>query len=326
MTAGAVRETASILRERILAIAANKLEAALDDLELADSRVSVRGTPSIGMTLAELAAVAYFEPYSLPAGVPAGLTHPPVHAPDVDARNAALHDSRLGIMGPAPGTIVLVFVFLQGLGTNEQFTYAFSTVPQEIRTGQDIARPVRVELGDQAVTIPLQPTPGPVYLTLLVSMFMHGGIGHLLGNMLFLWIFGDNVEDRLGHLSYLLFYLLAGIAAMALQTAFALDSLVPTVGASGAIAGVMGAYLIMYPGALIQVIVLPLFFIPFFVPASLLILFWFLMQVLGGLADLGATTGSSIAWWAHIGGFSAGVLLILLAGGRGKPRASPTYS
>ena len=152
----------------------------------------------------------------------------------------------------------------------------------------------------------------------VTGMFLHAGWVHLLGNMLFLWIFGDNVEDRLGHIPYLLFYLLAGIAAMALQTAFSLDSLTPTVGASGAIAGVMGAYLILHPGAMIRVVVLPLFFIPFFVPAAVLILFWFLMQVLGGIAELGQTTGSNIAWWAHIGGFIAGVVLILLAGAR-KP-------
>jgi membrane associated rhomboid family serine protease len=160
----------------------------------------------------------------------------------------------------------------------------------------------------------------------VTGMFLHVGLLHLAGNMLFLWIFGDNVEDRLGHIPYLFFYLLAGIAAMAVQTAFSLDSLTPTVGASGAIAGVMGAYLILHPGALIQVVVLPLFFIPFFVPASLLILFWFLMQVLGGLAELGQTTGSSIAWWAHIGGFAAGIVLIFFAGGREQPQQSrPGY-
>src|SRR5688572_11043736 len=108
---------------------------------------------------------------------------------------------------------VLVFVFLQGLGSNERFTYAFSTVPQEIRTGTDVARPVRVELGDEAATIPLQPTPGSVYLTLLVSMFMHGSLMHLLGNMLFLWIFGDNVEDDLGPVRYTSLYLVTGVAA-----------------------------------------------------------------------------------------------------------------
>ena len=159
----------------------------------------------------------------------------------------------------------------------------------------------------------------------VTGMFLHAGWLHLLSNMLFLWIFGDNVEDRLGHIPYLVFYFLAGIGAMAFQTAFSLDSLTPTVGASGAIAGVMGAYLILYPGALVQVIVLPLFFIPFFVPASLLIVFWFLMQVLGGIAELGQTTGSNIAWWAHIGGFLAGLVLILLAGGRRRERQRSVY-
>jgi membrane associated rhomboid family serine protease len=156
-------------------------------------------------------------------------------------------------------------------------------------------------------------------------MFLHAGWLHLLSNMLFLWIFGDNVEDSLGHLPYLFFYLLAGIAAMAVQTAFSIDSLVPTVGASGAIAGVMGAYLILHPKALVQVIVVPLFFFPFLVPAALLIGFWFVMQVLGGLADLGATTGSSIAWWAHIGGFLAGIVLVYLAGGPRRSRPATVY-
>ena len=160
----------------------------------------------------------------------------------------------------------------------------------------------------------------------VTGMFLHAGWVHLGSNMLFLWIFGDNVEDRLGHVPYLLFYFLAGIGAMALQTAFSLDSLVPTVGASGAIAGVMGAYLVLHPGALVQVIVLPLFFIPFFVPAALLIVFWFVMQLLGGIAELGETAGSSIAWWAHIGGFLAGIVLIFLAGGRRRARASPAHS
>ena len=157
------------------------------------------------------------------------------------------------------------------------------------------------------------------------GMFLHAGWAHLLSNMLFLWIFGDNVEDRLGHVPYLCFYLLAGVAAMALQTVFSLDSLVPTVGASGAIAGVMGAYLILHPKALVQVIVVPLFFFPFFVPAALLIGFWFIMQVLGGLSDLGHTAGSDIAWWAHIGGFLAGIVLIFIAGGPRQERPRPVY-
>src|SRR5712691_6907294 len=111
---------------------------------------------------------------------------------------------------------IFVFVFLQGLGTNEKFTYAYSTVPGEIITGRDIVtRPVAVQnFTGQRIEMPgLQPTPIPVYLTLLTSMFMHGGIAHIFGNMLFLWIFGDNIEDRLGHLRYLIFYLVCGIIA-----------------------------------------------------------------------------------------------------------------
>src|SRR5713226_10393224 len=140
---------------------------------------------------------------------------------------------------------ILVFVFLQGLGSNEKFTYAFSTVPAEIITGRDIAtRPVVVEnFTGQRIEMPgLQPTPIPVYLTLLTSMFMHGGIAHIFGNMLFLWIFGDNIEDRLGHIRYLVFYLTCGILA-ALAHVFATVALatdpssllIPSLGASGAI-------------------------------------------------------------------------------------------
>src|SRR5215471_8739916 len=111
---------------------------------------------------------------------------------------------------------VFVFVFLQGFGTNDKFTYAFSTVPAEILTGKDIVtRPVVVQhFTGQRIEMPgLQPTPIPVYLTLITSMFMHGGLAHIFGNMLFLFIFGDNIEDRLGHLRYLIFYLVCGILA-----------------------------------------------------------------------------------------------------------------
>src|SRR5688572_17719652 len=155
---------------------------------------------------------------------------------------------------------VLVFVFLQGFGENERFTYAFSVVPQEIRTGTDVAKPVRVELGDEAATIPLQPTPGSVYLTLLVSMFMHGSLMHLLGNMLFLWIFGDNVEDDLGPVRYTSFYLVTGLAASLAHvvSTFVLgdNPFIPSLGASGAISGVMGGYLVLHPHRRVRVIVL----------------------------------------------------------------------
>lgn len=160
-----------------------------------------------------------------------------------------------------------------------------------------------------------------VFLQVFTSMFVHGGIAHLVGNMLFLWIFGDNVEDRMGHVRYLVFYLLCGIIAAAAQTYMSLDTVVPAVGASGAIAGVLGAYLMMYPFASIQVIIFPLFFIPFFLPAIVLIGVWFVMQLVSGLGDLGqSTVGSGVAWWAHIGGFIAGAILIWIFK-RPQPRA-----
>src|SRR5437763_16007757 len=152
---------------------------------------------------------------------------------------------------------VLVFVFLQGLGSNDKFTYAYSTVPGEIITGRDIVtHPVAVQqFTGQRVEVPgLQPTPIPVYLTLLTSMFMHGGIAHIFGNMLFLFIFGDNIEDRLGHIRYLIFYLvcgvLAGLAHVFATATFAGNNeaslLLPSLGPSGAIAGVLGGYLLLY--------------------------------------------------------------------------------
>src|SRR5882762_3726896 len=145
---------------------------------------------------------------------------------------------------------ILVFVFLQGLGSNDRFTYAFSTVPAEIITGRDVVTSDRVliqPMTGQRLEVPgLQPTPFSVYLTLITSMFMHGGIAHIAGNMLFLWIFGDNIEDRLGHLRYAIFYLvcgiLAGLSHVFATVAFAGDNqaslLIPSLGASGAISGV----------------------------------------------------------------------------------------
>ena len=149
---------------------------------------------------------------------------------------------------------VFVFVVFQGIGANEKFTYQLSTVPAEIKTGKDIVTEDRVIVdpasGQRYRAPGLQPTPGSVYLTLLTSMFMHGGIAHLLGNMWFLWIFGDNVEDRMGHARYLAFYLLTGIAASLCHVAMNLNgpsSMIPSLGASGAISGVMGGYLSLCP-------------------------------------------------------------------------------
>jgi len=218
---------------------------------------------------------------------------------------------------------ILVFVVLQGMGTNERFTYAFSTVPQEIRTGEDIARDVTVDLGGERGTIPLQPTPGGVYLTLLISMFMHGSLMHLLGNMLFLWIFGDNVEDDLSHVRFTAFYLVTGVAASLAHVwfTFALgdNPFIPSLGASGAISGVMGGYLVLHPHRRVRVIMLRMLTeVPGYVAVGL----WFVLQLISafGVIGLGPEAGGGVAFMAHIGGFVAGVVLVkLFAVGRRQP-------
>jgi membrane associated rhomboid family serine protease len=147
--------------------------------------------------------------------------------------------------------------------------------------------------------------PSGEAFTVFTSMFMHGGLGHLAGNLLFLWIFGDNVEDAIGHGRYVAFYLLCGVCAALAQVLTNLGSQAPMVGASGAIAGVLGAYLVLYPLAPITV------FVGFFLislPAWVVVGFWFLLQLSGGWAALGLDTGSGVAFFAHIGGFLAGVL------------------
>jgi membrane associated rhomboid family serine protease len=208
---------------------------------------------------------------------------------------------------------VLVFVFLQGMGTNDRFTYAFSAVPQEIRTGQDIAGPVRVELGDDAAVIPLQPTPGSVYFTLLASIFMHGSLMHLLGNMLFLWIFGDNIEDDLGHVRYSAFYLVTGVLASLAHVittfTFGDNPFIPSLGASGAISGVMGGYLVLHPHRRVRVIMMRMLTT---VPGYVAVGLWFVFQLISafGVIGSGAQSGGGVAFMAHIGGFIAGVVLV----------------
>jgi membrane associated rhomboid family serine protease len=218
---------------------------------------------------------------------------------------------------------VLVFVLFQGFGSEQnRFTYAWATVPQEIVTGRDIVtddRVVRVEPTNQRMRIPgLQPTPGSVYLTLLVSMFMHGGLMHLLGNMLFLWIFGDNLEDRLGHVRYLVFYLLTGVLASlahvfstaAFSSSGGSSMLVPSLGASGAISGVLGGYILLFPHNRVKVI---LFRFLTDVPAYVALGLWFLFQFVSGLGIFGDDSQEGgVAYAAHIGGFVAGLVLVKL--------------
>ena len=212
---------------------------------------------------------------------------------------------------------LLVFIFLQGLGTNDEFTFAMSTVPAEILSGEDIVTPDREAVlpTGQRVPIPgLKPTPISVYLTLITSMFMHGGIAHIFGNMLFLWIFGDNIEDRMGHVRYLVFYLLCGVLASlahVFTTAALTDSggmLIPSLGASGAISGVLGAYLLLHPTRRVTVI---LFRILTDVPAYVAIGIWFAFQLINGLGILGGgSQQGGVAYAAHIGGFIAGIALV----------------
>ena len=226
---------------------------------------------------------------------------------------------------------ILVFVFLQGMGSNDKFTYAFSTVPQEIVTGQDIDRPVTIQgsAGSDIGQIDLQPTPISVYITLLTSMFMHGGLMHIFGNMLFLWIFGDNLEDRLGHVRYLVFYLVCGliasIAHVVFTFAFGANPYIPSLGASGAISGVLGGYLLLFPRKQVRVIMLRFLTT---VPAIVAIGLWFLLQLIEsyGVISSGPQAGGGVAYAAHIGGFIAGLVLIkIFAIGRGTGAARPAY-
>lgn len=199
---------------------------------------------------------------------------------------------------------VIVFVFLQGGSDGVSFTLAYSTVPAEIISGRDIMTP------------PLEPTPIPVYGTLITSMFLHAGWAHLLGNMLYLWIFGDNLENRMGHGRYLWFYLITGLVA-SLSHVFMTYSfspgnvLVPSLGASGAISGVLGGYLLLFPKRRVTILVLRG---TAEVPAFVALGIWIVLQVISSIGMLGGNQpgGDGVAYSAHIGGFLAGLLLVKL--------------
>lgn len=211
---------------------------------------------------------------------------------------------------------VLVFIVLQQSGSNLYFTYSFSTVPAEILTGLDIVTQGQIivdEYTGQQFEMPgLQITPIPVYLTMITSMFMHGGWGHLLGNMLYLHIFGDNLENRMGHGKYLAFYLITGtLASLAhVFSSFMIPGteLIPSLGASGAISGVLGGNLILFPKRRVNAL-LGWFVVQ--VPVLLALGLWIVFQVISGLGMLGGQT-DGVAYAAHIGGFVAGMLLVKL--------------
>ena len=161
------------------------------------------------------------------------------------------------------------------------------------------------------------PAPSPLWLTIFTSMFLHGSLLHIGGNMLYLWIFGNNVEDVLGKGKFILFYLVCGLAASFAQIAVGPDSLVPNLGASGAIAGVLGAYFILYPDARVLALVPIFVFFLAQVRAYWVLLIWIVVNVFQGVAGLGIQRGGGVAHFAHIGGFFAGIVLISLLGGRG---------
>lgn len=182
------------------------------------------------------------------------------------------------------GLNILVFIYqyfiIQGAQLYENFIYTYALIPAN-----------------------------PSFLTIFTSMFMHGGFTHIIFNMWFLWIFGDNIESVLGHKKYLLFYFLCGIGAGLSQIQIDPESTIPMIGASGAIAGVLGAYLFRFPRATVHVLVILIVFITFIrVPAMIVIGFWFLSNLTAGIGTLGIEQTGGTAWFAHIGGFISGVL------------------
>jgi membrane associated rhomboid family serine protease len=209
-----------------------------------------------------------------------------------------------------------VFFLLQM--PSDAFTYGYATVPAEITRGVDITRPVQVD----GAALPHYPGPQPIYLTLFTAMFMHGGFAHIFGNMLYLWIFGDNVEDAMGHVKFLIFYLLCGLAASAAHIFSEPNSLIPSLGASGAIAGVLGGYLLMFPSRQVRVLIGWVGIVA--MPALIVIGFWGVLQFLGGFGSIARTeqTGGGVAYWAHVGGFIAGLVLVnLFRNARSRERA-----
>lgn len=201
---------------------------------------------------------------------------------------------------------VLVFFFQASLGpvAGERFVFLYGMIPARFE----------IALAGGEVTLAQAATP------LLTSIFLHGGFMHLLGNMWFLWVFGDNVEDRLGHARYFAFYLLTGIGAGIIHTLFNWGSPIPAVGASGAISGVMGAYAVLFPGS--RVVTLIPWFLIFMVriPALVMIGYWFVLQFFSGVYALAGPQSGGVAWWAHIGGFVLGLALVVVLR---KPKRPP---
>ena len=221
------------------------------------------------------------------------------------------------------GLNALAWVFLQGLGSDPALAGSIcrlGLIPGELL--QTVPAGTRFQVGPDSLCVL---GDASVWHTTLTSMFLHGGWFHLIGNMWFLWIFGNNVEDSMGHGRFAVFYVLCGLAAAAAQIVSQPDSAVPMVGASGAIGGVMGAYILLYPRVHVHMLIFFGFFITTIaVPAVLMLGYWLLIQVLSGFATLGAQ-GGGVAFWAHVGGFVAGAVLIFLFKDRELLRRHPYH-
>jgi membrane associated rhomboid family serine protease len=223
-------------------------------------------------------------------------------------------DDDRSLTGPAFVTLgilglnVFVFFVLQEAGTNAAFTYGWSVIPQEITQSVDLTEAQQVEARGKEVTIPQAPGPSPIYLTILSAMFMHGGYAHLFGNLLYLWIFGDNVEQRMGSLGFLAFYLACGGAATVAQIALSPSGVVPNLGASGAISGVLGAYIVFFPRNRVHAL---FFYYIVSVPAFVAIGVWIAFQFFNGVGSVIASeaTLGGVAYGAHVGGFVAGLAI-----------------
>ena len=191
----------------------------------------------------------------------------------------------------------LVFLYQISLGPREGqlFIYQFGAIPAAVFSAQSLPSDV--------VAIPAS-------VSVLTSMFLHGGFMHLIGNLLSLWIFGNNIEDAMGHGKFILFYLLTGVAASMTHFLMDINSTIPTIGASGAISGVLGAYILLYPRAQVQVLIfLGIFVRVMYIPAGIVLGFYFILQIFQGTLSWGQE-GGGVAWFAHIGGFVAGMLLV----------------
>ncbi len=201
---------------------------------------------------------------------------------------------------------VVIFLYELMLGRElNGFIASYGVIPYELTHFTDLVGRVQGS--------PIIHADGPPFipLTLITSMFLHGGFMHLIGNMLYLWIFGNNIEDILGPLKFLFFYIVCGLAASIGHIALHPNALIPTIGASGAVAGVLGAYLLAYPRARVLTLVFVVIFVQLIeLPAALVLVFWFVIQFFQGFASIASGATGGVAWFAHIGGFIAGLLLI----------------